>query len=98
MVYFWLSIGCLLGLLIGKLFWHNDHKRIKLQKQLIDHYKGLSEYLEEKLNETWEKYHNIVMQQTDDTMQKLKKAVEEWEPECRDNGIDSSTVKLEMED
>ena len=54
-----MGIGSILGLIVGNLLWHKDCKRIKLQEQLIDHYKGLSEYLEGKLNDTWKKYHKI---------------------------------------
>ena len=81
MQYFWLSIGGLLGLLIGKLLWHKDHKRIKLQEQIIGHYKALSEYLEGKLNETWRKNHKLMMKNIDDTCKEIEKAAEEWEAE-----------------
>ena len=79
-----MGIGSVLGLIVGNLLWHKDHKRIKLQEKLIDHYKGLSEYLESKLNDTWRKYHKLQIQQLDWEAEKDRKG----EPKTLGNSED----------
>jgi hypothetical protein len=91
-----MGIGSILGLIVGNLLWHKDHKRIKLQEKLIDHYKGLSEYLEEKLNEKWRKDHDLMIKNLDDTFKELEKAANEWELETKEKLIEP-TIHLVVE-
>ena len=76
-----ICLGFFIGMILGRILWYKDGKRIKLQERIIDYYKDMVGYLKENLSKEYCRNHDIMMNNIDNIFQKIENSLLPKTPE-----------------
>jgi len=76
-----ICLGFFIGMILGRILWYKDGKRIKLQERIIDYYKDMVGYLKENLSKEYRRNHDVMMNNIDNIFQKIENSLLPETPE-----------------